>query len=250
MALGVDPVQLRQPPAVVVDGRRRAGRFQHRARRVALPGREQGLRQQRQVVRLAGQRALLTEPVKAVADLAGALGAAGAPAGQDQAPVAVVGEVVAGADLLDPAGELHGRLGVAAQLVGDRRVGQRDGQAIGVLRLLAAADRPVAPVQRLLVAAEQPEGVRGPGPCVHLDPGAEQVRWVVLAQFVGQCEVRQRLLVPPQAGRRPSHREVRLPGGVAGQRAQLQAAVGDLVGLGDVPLHVTDAEQPHEDEQL
>jgi hypothetical protein len=105
-------------------------------------------------------------------------------------------------------------------------------------------------VQRLLVAAEQPEGVCGPSPCVYLDPGAEQVRWVVLAQFVGQCEVRQRLLVPPQAGRRPGHREVRLPGGVGGQGAQLQAAAGDLVGLGDVPLHVTDAEQPHEDEQL
>ena len=192
----------------------------------------------------------MTEPTQAVADLACALGAAGTPAGQDQAPVAVVGEVVAGADLLDPAGERQGRLDVAAQLVGDRRVGQRDGQAVGVLCLLAAADRPVAPVQRLLVAAEQPEGVRGPGPCVHLDPGAEQVRRVVLAQFVGQCEVRQRLLVPPQAGPRPGHREVRLPGGVGGQGAQLQAAVGDLVGLGDVPLHVTDAEQPHEDKQL
>jgi hypothetical protein len=197
VALGVDPVQFRQPPAVVVDGRRRARRFQHRARCVILPGREQGVGQQRQVVRLAGQRALATEPVQAVADLVGALGAAGAPAGQDQAPVAVVGEVVAGADLLGAAGEFHGRLGVAAQLMGDRGVGQRDGEAVGMLGLLAAADGPAAPVQRFLVAAEQPEGVRGPGPCVHLDPGAEQVRRVVLAQFVGQREVRQRLLVPP-----------------------------------------------------
>ena len=119
-----------------------------------------------------------------------------------------------------------------------------------MLGLLAAADGPVAPVQCLLLAAEQPEGVCGPGPCVHLDPGAEQVRRVVLAQFVGQCEVRQRLLVPPQAGRRPGHGEVRLAGGVGVQMAQLQAAAGDLVGFGDVPLHVTDGEQSYQADQL
>jgi hypothetical protein len=43
---------------------------------------------------------------------------------------------------------------------------------------------------------------------------------------------------------------VRLPGGVGVRVAQLQAAAGDLVGFGDVPLHVTDGEQPHQADQL
>ena len=63
--LGVQPVQLGQPPPVLMHGRRGARGIQHHARGLALPGPDQGLRQQPQIVRLAGQRPLVPQPGQA-----------------------------------------------------------------------------------------------------------------------------------------------------------------------------------------
>ena len=89
-----------------------------------------------------------------------------------------------------------------------------------------------------------------PRPRMHLDAGADHRRHLAVAKFVGEREVADRLLVQAEAGGRATHHEVRLTRDVGMQVAQLQAALGDLVGLRDMPLHEACTEQSHQADQL